>query len=214
VKLYTIIILLFTSACVHAHHALNDSSSVKSKRVWIGARAGLLSSGFAHNGGLSVPAVGRKTALNWHAGITADFTIRENYGARVELNYLSKGAKEQFANDKILIESRNNLSYLQLHALPVILKTQIGKTVPYLALGGYYARRVKIVSKWKPGTSWENDQETPKILNQKSDYGYSVSLGLRTKSWPHVEIRYEAGLRSVSSVGAVKNRSFIIAVSI
>lgn len=178
---------------------------------YLGLKFGVLASGFGHGSG--GPSSGLRQ-FGWHAGVAADLFSRERYNARAEISYITKGARETFGNDRIEIDARNRLSYVQLSVLPLVLKHQFGKVKPYIGLGGYYARRVGIKSEWKPGTSWENDIHTRQNLNVRNDFGYSISLGVYVKKRPLGELRYEGGLNDVSSTSKIKNRSLVLSITI
>ncbi len=201
-----------------AQNSYPDSLSVPEKKPsvnYFGIRFGGLASSFSHNPDLLVPAPGKNSLPAWHAGLAMDLFTKKYYNARIELSYLSKGARETFTNDRIAIQSTNRLQYIEISALPLIIKPGFKKINPYLALGGYYARRVGIKSRSKTGAgSWEKDQVTADNLNVTNDYGYSVSAGIYVWKRPVFELRYEAGLRSVSSTSNIKNRSVILSISI
>lgn len=211
-------LFLITQFAVSAQNSPQDSISVfrkKGSANYFGIRFGGLASSFSHKDNLLIPTPGKKSLPAWHAGVAMDLFTKTHYNARVELSYLDKGAKETFTNDQISIQSTNRLQYLQVSALPLIIKTGCRKINPYIAFGGYYARRIGIKSKSKTGQgSWNNDPVTAKNLNAKNDYGYSVSVGVYIWKRPLFELRYEAGLPSVSPSSTIKNRSVILAFSI
>jgi len=187
-----------------------DSTFQKAPRVktnYFGIKLGGLASSFAHNSSLALPSPANLKMIGWQAGFAMDMFTQKNYNARVELSYNTKGARETFSSDPIAIQTQNKLQYVHLSVLPLIVKHSLGKVTPYLGLGGYYARRVGIKSRWKPGTTWEDDVQTAQNLNVKNDFGYSVSLGIYVRKKPFVEIRYEGGLNSVSSTTRIRNRS-------
>lgn len=184
------------------------------KTNYFGVKIGGLASSFAHNSGIALPSPGKQKMIGWQAGLALDMFTQKNYNARVELAYNTKGAKETFSNDLIAIQTQNKLQYVQLSVLPFIVKHSLGKVTPYLGLGGYYARRVGIKSRWKPGTEWEVDIQSANNLNVKNDFGYSVSLGIYVWKKPFAEIRYEGGLNSVSSTSSIKNRSIVLSLAI
>jgi hypothetical protein len=194
-----------------------DSSSNKSGKFFkeqLALKVGGAVSSFAHDGGVSAPVPGKKSLTSWHAGVAMDLLHKKNYNARVELSYITKGAKEMFGNDRIEIESVNKLRYVQLSVLPLIVSTNMGKVSPYIGLGGYYAQRVGIKSEWKPGSDWENDMIAAANLDKKNDVGYSVSLGIYFRKKSFAELRFEGGLTSLSSTSNVKNRSLILSIAI
>ena len=212
-------LLLLSGLLVHAQNDLPDSTVVTPKKKaknYYGVRFGGLASNFSHSSGNSIPSLSNKSMLSWHAGLSADFFTQPYYNARLELSYISKGAKETFGNDRINIGSTNRLQYLQLNVLPLIVKPGFRKINPYIALGGYYAKRVGIKSRWKPGNNaaWEEDVLTANNLNVTQDYGYSVSLGIYVWRRPLFEIRYEGGIPSVSSTSKIRNRSILFSISI
>ncbi|MBE9463595.1 outer membrane beta-barrel protein [Dyadobacter subterraneus] len=215
--LFTCLILIFPFGLT-AQNSQPGSVLTKQKKHtinYIGLKFGALASSFSRNSSIMMPSPGKKSLSAWHAGLAMDLFSKVNYNARVELSYLSKGARETFNNDRISIQSKNRLHYLQLSALPLVLKGGSKKINPYLAFGGYYARRIGINSQSKtPQQNWENDPITTKNLNVRGDYGYSVSAGIYIRKRPVFEIRYEAGLRSVSSSSDIKNRSLILSFSI
>ena len=211
-------LFLISQFVVNAQNSPQDSISVSRKKSaanYLGIRVGGLASSFSHENDLLLPTPGKKSLPAWHAGVAMDLFTKTHYNARLELSYLNKGAKEIFTNDQISIQSTNRLHYLQISALPLIVKPGYRKINPYIAFGGYYARRVGIKSKSKTGhNSWDNDPVTAKNLNIKNDYGYSVSVGVYIWKRPLFELRYEAGLPSVSASSTIKNRSVILAFSI
>jgi len=195
----------------------SDSSSNKSAKFLkqhLALKVGGAVSAFAHDGGISAPVAGGKSLLSWHAGLAMDLFHKKHFNSRVELSYITKGAKETFGNERIEIESVNKLQYIQMSVLPLILKTNLGKVSPYIGLGGYYAQRVGINSKWKPGAEWENDQITAANLDKKNDLGYSVSVGVYLRKKSFAELRYEGGLTSVSSTSNIKNRTITLSIAI
>lgn len=206
--------LLFCSIAVSAQEIESQDNLDKpsiSKTNYLGVRFGGLASGFTHGNG---QASGGMRQLGWHAGVAMDFWTKPRYNARVEMSYITKGAKETFGNDRIEIPTRNKLQYVQLSMLPVILKHDFGKVKPYIGLGGYYAQRVGIKSEWKPGGSWENDVFSATNLDRKSDFGYSIALGIYVKRRPLAELRFEGGLNAVSSTTKIKNRSIVLSLAI
>ncbi|WP_159467840.1 outer membrane beta-barrel protein [Dyadobacter sp. 3J3] len=217
-KILFTVFFLVTPLFICAQITRQDSISISKKKHsvnYLGFRFGGLASSFSHKNDLLIPAPGKKSLPAWHAGVAMDLFTKTHYNARVELSYLNKGAKETFTNDQISIQSTNRLQYLQLTALPLIIKPGYRKINPYIAFGGYYARRIGIKSKSKTGQgSWENDPVTAENLNVKNDFGYSVSAGVYFWKRPVFELRYEAGLSSVSSSSGIKNRSVILSFSI
>jgi len=211
--------LIFISPLIGFAQEENPDSltSPQKKRSpnYFGVKIGGLVSSFSHENKLLIPSPGKNSLPAWQAGVSMDFFTNKNYNARVELSYLNKGAKEKFENDRITIHSTNRLQYLQLSLLPLVIKPGYKKINPYLAFGGYYARRIGIKSESKTGQgAWEKDVVTAANLNVKNDYGYSVSAGVYIWKRPVFELRYEAGLPSVSSTSRIKNRSIILSFSI
>ncbi|MCF0059155.1 outer membrane beta-barrel protein [Dyadobacter sp. CY356] len=211
--LFTYLFLIFPLILTAQHSQPHSLATDQKKHFinYIGFRFGGLASSFSHSSSLLIPSPGKKSMPAFHAGAAMDFFSKANYNARVELSYLSKGAKETFQNDRIAIQSTNRLHYVQLSALPLVIKTGDKKINPYIALGGYFARRIGIKSRSKTGQeNWENDPMTANNLNVENDYGYSVSAGINIRKRPLFEIRYEAGLHSVSTSSDIKNRSLIV----
>ena len=211
--------LIFISPLIGFAQEENPDSltSPQKKRSpnYFGVKIGGLVSSFSHENKLLISSPGKNSLPAWQAGVSMDFFTNKNYNARVELSYLNKGAKEKFENDRITIHSTNRLQYLQLSLLPLVIKPGYKKINPYLAFGGYYARRIGIKSESKTGQgAWEKDEVTAANLNVKNDYGYSVSAGVYVWKRPVFELRYEAGLPSVSSTSRIKNRSIILSFSI
>lgn len=187
----------------------------KPQKDYIGIRFGGIASTFAEKNNLSIPSLGSSSLKSWHAGISCDMFTQKYYNARLELSYLTKGAKETFGNERVAIQSINKLHYLQLSAIPVVIKPGFRKINPYLALGGYYAQRLGINSRMSVDNGpWEADDFTAANLNRKNDYGYSVSVGVYVWRRPLLELRYEAGIPSVSSTSNIKNRSIALSFSI
>jgi len=217
-KTLLICVLFICPLIGFAQEEYPDSLAIAQKKHaanYFGVKIGGLASSFSHENKLLVPSPGKNSFPAWQAGVSMDFFTNQNYNARVELSYLSKGAKEKFENDRITIQSTNRLRYLQLSVLPLVIKPGYKKINPYLALGGYYARRIEIKSDSKTGQgAWEKDEITAANLNVKDDYGYSVSVGVYVWKRPVFELRYEAGLPSVSSTSRIKNRSIILSFSI
>lgn len=217
-KLLLTCILFVTPLLINAQNSLPDTASVMQKKHtanYFGIKFGGLASAFSHKNEVLIPAPGKKSLPAFHAGVAMDLFTKTHYNARLELSYLNKGAKETFSNDQISIQNTNRLQYLQISALPLIIKSGYRKINPYIAFGGYYARRIGIKSRSKAGSgSWENDPVTAENLNVKNDYGYSVSAGVYIWKRPVFELRYEAGLASVSSSSNIKNRSLILSFSI
>jgi hypothetical protein len=214
--IFSIALLLhFTPA--HAQNFNADSSSKKSGKLFrdhLAIKLGGAVSSFAHNGGIGLPVPGGKSLISWQAGLAMDVLHKKKYNSRIELSYITKGARETFGNDRIEIDSKNQLQYVQLSVLPLVLKTDLGKVRPYIGLGGYYAQRVGIKSKWKPGAEWEDDVIAAGNFYKKSDVGYSVSVGIYVRKKSFAELRYEGGLNSVSSISKVKNRTLTLSVAI
>ncbi|CAG4991010.1 hypothetical protein DYBT9275_00658 [Dyadobacter sp. CECT 9275] len=212
-------LLLLGALHLNAQNRVEDSITVKPKKAsvnYFGFRFGGLSSDFSGNGGVGIPAPGGKSLLGWHAGGAMDLYTRKYYNARVELSYISKGGKDTFGNERIEMESMNRSQYVQLSVLPLIVKPGFKKINPYLGLGGYYARRVAMKSRTRTSLepAWENDPVTARNLNVKNDFGYSLSLGIYVWKRPLLEMRYEAGIPSVSSTSRIKNRSLVLSFSI
>lgn len=209
---------LLSPLLITAQNSSQDSILVKQKKQsvnYYGIRFGGLASSFSHKNDFLIPTPGKKSLPAWHAGVAMDLFTKTHYNARVELSYLNKGAKETFTNDRISIHSTNRLHYLQISALPLVIKPGYRKINPYIALGGYYARRIGIKSKSKVEQgSWENDPVTAENLDVKNDIGYSISAGVYIWKRPVFELRYEAGLPSVSSSSSIKNRSIVLSFSI
>lgn len=217
-KIFITCFFLVWPLAIIAQNCPPDTISVSQKKHsanYSGIKFGALASSFSHKNELLVPAPGKKSLPAWHAGVSMDLFTKTHYNARVELSYLNKGAKETFSNDQISIRNTNRLHYLQISALPLIIKPGFRKINPYFAFGGYYARRIGIKSRTKTGQgSWENDPVTAENLNIKNDYGYSISAGVYIWKRPVFELRYEAGIPSVSSSSGIKNRSVILSFSI
>lgn len=187
----------------------------KPLKNYAGIRFGGMASTFAEKSSFSIPSIGNRSAISWHAGVSSDMFTSKNYNARVELSYVNKGAREIFSNERVAIQSNNKLRYLQLSVLPLVIKPGFQKINPYLAIGGYYAHRLSIHSEASVNDGpWETDKTTAANLDVKNDYGYSVSLGMYIWQRPIFELRYEAGIPSVSSTSTIKNRSIILSFSI
>jgi hypothetical protein len=210
------LLLFFSTLAVHAQELLPDGVPTHRKpaKNYFGVKLGGLASNFDHAGQSTVPVPGKSTHMSWHAGLSTDLLTRKHYNSRIELSYVTKGANEKFANDKMQIESKNRLRYIQLSVLPVIIKSGLKKVNPYLGLGGYYARRIGITSQWNTGGGWENDMYTVRNLDVKNDFGYSVSVGIYAWRRPFAEIRYEGGLTSISSFQKVRNQALVLSLSI
>ncbi len=191
-----------------------DTISIQRKKPlinYVGARFGGLTSSFSHNDGVLAPLPGKGSLPAWHAGIALDLLAQKNYNARIELSYLNKGARETFENARISIQNKNRLQYIQISALPLVIRPNFKKINPYFGLGAFYSRRIGIKSKSKTGQgTWANDPVTADNLNIKNDFGYSVSAGIYVRKRPLCEIRYEAGLPSVSATSRIKNRSIVL----
>ncbi|MCF0055950.1 outer membrane beta-barrel protein [Dyadobacter sp. CY356] len=217
-KIFITCFFLVWPLAIIAQNSPPDTNSVSKKKHsanYSGIKFGALASSFSHKNELLVPAPVKKSLPAWHAGVSMDLFTKTHYNARVELSYMNKGAKETFSNDQISIRNTNRLHYLQVSALPLIIKPGFRKINPYIAFGGYYARRIGIKSRTKTGQgSWENDPVTAENLNVKNDYGYSISAGVYIWKRPVFELRYEAGIPSVSSSSGIKNRSVILSFSI
>ena len=187
----------------------------KPLKNYVGIRFGGIAGTFAEKNNLSIPSLGNKSMISWHAGVSCDMFTSKKYSARLELSYVNKGAEETFGNERVAIQSNNKLTYLQLSALPLIIKPGFRKINPYLAIGGYYAHRLSIHSEASVNNGpWETDRTTAANFDIKNDYGYSVSLGMYIWQRPLFELRYEAGIPSVSSTSTIKNRSIILSFSI
>ncbi|MCE7038770.1 outer membrane beta-barrel protein [Dyadobacter sp. CY312] len=213
---FTCVLLLFYLSS-SAQTFVSDSSSSKAGKYLkenLAFKVGGAVSSFAHNGGIEAPVPGSKSLISWHAGLVMDMFRKKHYQTRVELSYITKGARETFGNDRIEIESVNKLQYIQLSILPLILKTNLGKVSPYIGLGGYYAQRVGIKSKWKPGAEWEDDAIAAGNLDKKNDVGYSVSVGVYVRKKSFAELRYDGGLNAVSSTSNIKNRTLTLSIAL
>ncbi|MEO6687353.1 MAG: outer membrane beta-barrel protein [Dyadobacter sp.] len=217
-KILFTVLFIISSLVTSAQNSQQDSISIKKKKHsanYYGIRFGGLASSFSHKNNLLIPSPGKKSLPAWHAGVAMDLFTKTHYNARVELSYLNKGSRETFTNDRISIQSNNRLHYLQISALPLVIKPGYRKINPYIAIGGYYARRIGIKSRSKAGQgSWENDPVTAENLDVKNDIGYSISAGVYIWKRPVFELRYEAGLPSVSSSSNIKNRSVILSFAI
>jgi hypothetical protein len=215
-RLLAAVFLMLYTQTIQAQKIQPDGLTTQRKNLknYFGVKVGGQASGFGRAGAFTVPVPGKNALTSWHAGLSRDLLTQKHYNSRIELSYITKGARETFGNDRINIESISKLRYMQVSVLPLIIRSDFKNVNPYLGIGGYYARRIGIKSQWKPGNDWENDIQTASNLDVKNDFGYSVSVGIYAWRRPFAELRYEGGLTSISSLQKIKNQAFILSISI
>ncbi len=174
-------------------------------------RAGTMASSFyrpdltASNGVLTNPLWG------FHVGLGIDFLQSKYHYYRADLSFVQKGAREFFTENDLDIEGVTRLSYLQLTLFPVVLKAESGKFNPSIGIGGYFSQRIGASSKTSVnGDAAASDPVSLTYFDARQDAGLALSFQMMYKKRPGLEVRYEAGLKSLSSVRNIRNRAVVL----
>ena len=227
---FIFVVFLLTILNVNAQDVKPDSSKIlqnynsevtqtdtvkKKPRVnYFGVRLGATLPYFNHAKGNPSGALSDNIFWNWHAGLSMDFFTRRYYNARIDVEYINKGAKETFTGDGLVIHTQNKLQYGQVTVMPIVIKPGFTKVNPYLGFGGYYAYQIGKKSYYTiDGGERQNDEVTNKLLTAKNDYGLCVSLGMYLKRKPLLEVRYAWGLADIMPAYGIKNRSLSLSIS-
>ena len=190
-----------------------DTLPKKDRVNYFGVRLGGTLPYFNHQKGNPEGALSGNIFPNWHAGLSLDMFTRKYYHARIDLEYINKGAKETFQGRDFSIHAENKLQYAQLSVLPIVVKPGFKKVNPYLGFGGYYAYQIGKKSYYTIDSGErQTDDVTNDLLSEKQDYGLCVSLGMYLKKKPLVEVKYAWGLVDVMPGYGVKNRSLSLSI--
>jgi hypothetical protein len=192
---------------------LSEPDSLKQKKKitdFVRFKAGAIMSSFFRPDISSSNGVLTNPLWSWQAGIASDFFKRKYHYSRAELSFSTKGAKEYFTSDGVEIESINQFRNLQLSVLPIVLRAEPKTINPSVGVGVYVSQRLSGSS--KTGINGEKVSEDPVSLSffdVKQDFGIVLNLEVMYKKHPGIEIRYEAGLKSQSTLRDIKNRALV-----
>jgi len=166
----------------------------KSKKTWVNLRGGVVLPDFYKRSEDAVRSpVLDNPLVGFQGGLSIEMAHSRWYGARVELSYVRKGAREVFVEPGNTLESTTKLDYIQAVVMPVIIKPGLRKVQPFIGFGGYAGYLVHVDQ-----SLLVNGRARASTINfgdnfNKLDYGWALSVGCYLGRHP-IELRYEAGL--------------------
>lgn len=177
--------------------AENAPSSQEPKKTWVNLRAGVVLPDFYKRTGDAIrPPVLDNPLVGFQGGLSIEMGHSRWYGARAEISYVRKGAREVFVEAGNALESTTQLDYAQAVLLPVILKPGFRKIQPFIGFGGYAGYLIQaeqsLVVNGRAAASAPDFGDNFNTL----DYGWALSVGCYLGRHP-LELRYEAGLADI-----------------
>ena len=173
-------------------------------QVMFGAKAGLNvanissddDSDFGNAGGLDDPS----SRIGFHAGITGDVKMAENFGIGAELLYSQQGTQTEGTFAGVDYENEFKLDYINI---PILAKVYLGES--FNVYGGVQpgfvvnAKQVSTIgdNETEIDLKDEDNDENQFAVVKDTDFSIPLGIGYRTPGGLSVDARYNLGTTAV-----------------